>query len=1398
MTGPVEWPSLVPWERRLVVMGPQTHTDYGWGLDGAFGGRAGVTLKDLRHRPVVVLRAERGAGKSEAFKQEDDALRAAGLPSVWVDLGRCQDVLLASDVLQAAFRPPEGEGEWFVLLDGLDEGLNAVPALGQHIAARLGAVPEAAWQRLRVRISCRSGRWPQFLYEDLVRLWSPDDVDVRGLAPLSRSDVALAARLSGIQSSELFVGAVQERGLVALAVHPVTLRQLVIAYGERSSLPRTAHEAYLDACRHLCTESKRPNDPVILDRQVPAGDLMAVATRIAAAAQFGGYAAISDHPQPAAGDLSVPMLSGGREPGPLGSGVDCTLRELRQVLESGLFVPIGEQRWKFAHRSYQEFLAAKFLSSRQIHPEVQRELLWIGDGPARHVLTAHQEVAAWLCVDDRQLFEELLQDDPLVLQTADLPALPEADRAAAAAAFLAHFAYDETAAFQWDALPRFAHPGLAGQLRPLLQDTTETNLLYTAVSLTDACHTGGLDSELLTIAENRGLPSQIRVRAISALQEPAHAVTRIQVLTADAAPDVVASALDRLWPDHIGLDHYLDLVPEPDPAYFGTAYALHERLPTALHREDLQVALAWALRTLSDSDSTGSRTLAVALITQAVLNMGSDQAGAGDLTDDVVAAMLVLAECGDDFLYSTEIHDALSKLGQALSQQPQTRRLIARKLFQRATEHQLLKIEGAVGVHSLLPYEDALYWMVQWGALAPSEQKLAAYALRIAKPDDSAELQTAEQARAAHPNLHEATAHWDRPPAKRPRNDAAAQLRQRNTYSQTALHQAISHVLHAPADDLRPAWLNVLHELRKTEDGSVDHQHAPLSIAHKAPSYPPVGSELAQELQQAAMHVLEHVPPLTAAALAPHGSVMWHTMPEITAFAVLGADKTQTLTTTVEQAAGWAVAIASASIYDKADVQLRDQLLPHFAARAGTALGALLTEVLPAATDTTVQGMAGALAAHTLDQSRSALLTWAIAPERTPEQWGRTLHELAACQDALARELLRTELAEDPASHAPDSPSRTRWIVATHALMHRDNQLNSVLADVWPTVRPHLANPEVLTQLLDRLSNTSSNWPDGTSTLTEQQLSDLYTLILGHLGTDVLKTPYERVGVIGPQHRLYDLVRSLPSLIASQETPQAAAELHRLADLHPEAWFLRRDARSTARAAAARHAIPLTPAELLHLADNSQLRRVADERQLHDIVVESLRRFEQALHRPNGLVIALWNRDQHGVKHNQWWPCWEEDFSDIVASFLLQDIGGHRVVINREVQLRRPGLPGLRTDIQIEAPGAPGSGEDTIKVVIECKGCWNSSLPTALADQLVKDYLQTPRTAGVFLVGYFDCGRWGVRKRQCPARGHTLEQIHGYQQEQARRQREQAASVVSAFVVDCRLPVPEADNEPPL
>ncbi|MGW6403073.1 hypothetical protein [Streptomyces sp. NPDC055134] len=118
-----------------------------------------------------------------------------------------------------------------------------------------------------------------------------------------------------------------------------------------------------------------------------------------------------------------------------------------------------------------------------------------------------------------------------------------------------------------------------------------------------------------------------------------------------------------------------------------------------------------------------------------------------------------------------------------------------------------------------------------------------------------------------------------------------------------------------------------------------------------------------------------------------------------------------------------------------------------------------------------------------------------------------------------------------------------------------------------------------------------------------------------------------------------------------------------------------------------------------------------------------------------------------------------------------------------EVQVDRPGAGGGRTDIHIQAAD-PSHNTAPFTVVIEAKGCWNRSLPTALSEQLVARYLRHPRTVGIFLVGFFDCDQWHSDKRSRCSPRHTRQQIERDQTHQAT----QHAAEVRIRVLDCRPP----------
>ncbi|MFG2825647.1 NACHT domain-containing protein [Kitasatospora sp. NPDC048365] len=1387
-----QWQPL-SWKRRVMALGESPAPDrFGWPASSLFASTAlGTPLADLRDVPVLVLRGEWGMGKSYALAEELSDLEAAGRPAALLALGTCgTSARRASAKLAEAFEAPSTPGLWHVFLDGLDEGIDGLADLDHLIIDQIQSLSEGERDGLRLRISCRTARWPDGLDRELGKFWSDTQVQTVGLVPLSREDVTLAARAMEVHDADSFTRMVQERDLVALATNPLTLSQLLTGYKDKGRLPATAAEAYRDACLHLCTETRRPKDAERRRSQATPEHLLAVAARVAAAMQFGAYTALSDNPPHAheAGqrDLAVSSVESGDEPGHLGSPVACSMNELSQLTESSLLVPLeGNYRWAFSHRSYQEFLAAEFLKAHSVHAAVQRELLWIGDGQSRHVIPAHQAVAAWNSAHDSTTFEDLLRDDPLVLLLADLPSRPAHDRARVVGALLDLLQRDDTTQLGFAALRRLDHPDLAAQLRPYLRSDTEPNLLFEVVRIARACPCPGLSDALLTLAEDTALHSEIRSAAIAGVADLSDQyVRRLQHLGDDESAEVVATALHRLRPNHLTLTQLLEKVRDPDPDYIGTAYMLRREIPEHIAPAEISEAVAWANSVLWQPAAQGSPALAVAVLAQAVALAG--QADDGDaLITEVAQAMTGIATTSTN-LFGGDTRAAREDLAKALVAADRVRRRLLRHLLINQDIKHVLMLQSSLRGGAILSQSDLLYWAENWNLLEPVDPQDAAIVFRFSKPDDPETLARCEAARAAHPTLREATAHWDTQPAENPyerkRRQAAEAERKRNTYSECALREALAAVMAAEPDTVRARWADVVNHMLRTADGDPFHTTEPLlTLAALAPSRPAPGSELSDLVGQAALHLMRTVPALSRAHRPPSG---FENALELTAFAFL--DELPPEVQDRPKLAGWAVALAATHTYHSGALELRQRFLPACAQRAGEALPELLADVLDTVHDSTVCDISHSLAATANEQTRSALLAWASVPGRRPEQWRAVVDELAGVGDEGALTALADTLQTDPTTQEPNSDERVRWTIAATAMLHSDR-----LPMHWTSIRAPLDDRDVLQRFLEGLGsvpNLPGSWPTAINNLPESEVADLYRLIANHSGGDAATHQPDQAGIVTADDRILEMTRSLPQILANRNTEQAATELRCLASQFPELRRLRVLAGTTARTAAARNIQPVPPDQLLALAAHTDLRVVRDHRQLLDIVVDSLGRFQQAIHRPNGLVVALWNRDRYTVHDADWWPCWEEDFSDIVATFLLQDIGGHRVVINREVQVLRPGFPGLRTDIQIEAPAAPGTGDDPIKVVIECKGCWNSQLKTALADQLVDGYLQAPRTAGVLLTAYFHCDRWRAHKRDCPARAHSLDDIRQHQESEAAVQGQLKHVSVAAVTLNCALP----------
>ncbi|GGR35507.1 hypothetical protein GCM10010251_59830 [Streptomyces aurantiogriseus] len=1406
------------------ISSPPEVDHFGWVLETPWAG-AGVPLTKRREDPLLVVLGERGCGKSDLFIQEAAVLKSEGHTVDLIDLkarGRFYEAGRAGQELGAVFERASEAEPGYVLLDSLDEGLDRLGVLHDVLVACLEELGRERRGRLRLRIACRSGRWPRGLERDLESLWGPGAVSVVGVTPLSRSDVEMAAACDGLDGRKV-ARRLQRKGAVALARSPITLKPLLEAEREGRGLPSTVADAYRLACRQLCSHGHRDRNPLGPDH------LTALANRVAASLQFGHYEAVHDtQGAPKPDDVALHDLEGGNEPGPAGTPFHCGAAELLALVDSGLMVDVGLRRWAFAHGSYQEYLAAQFLARHGLRGEAQRQLLWIGDGASRHVVTRHREVAAWRVVDDPELFAEVLRDDPEVLLLADLTALRDEQRGDVVDRLFGLVRSDDTVRLDRWPLHRLNHRGLAAQLRPLLRPDTADPVFSAALSIARACRLPELNDQLLIVAEEQTVDSNLRQQAVEALSEDLEAshVTRLRALAehndADLGrvpvqelvpervawlralawrgdADLAAAALERLWPRHLRLPDFLDLIPPSgDPTRVRAAWLLIERAPHVLRPEDIDDAVVWATRVLGSrhpragltpaGESQLSVQLPVRVLAGAIALLDeaadTDRAHRDRRLAQVAEALHTLAGRAD----FDDRYQLAQAVGEVLEDRPNLRRELSRCVLERADDPQIARLTSRPGSPALFATDEPVYWALQWPTLAPKARRHAA--LLVAESPDPADpdLPRALELREYDPELKAATARWDTRASKAEQQREHEEQLHRLAFDETRMRQALT-AISASEGPPELLWQEIVGELYRTSDGSeAAAQHGWLGAVAAAPSFPPEGSELHHLLLDAATTVVRRSPLLSAGASDPVGTEWsqdvntWsQAVTTLTALAVLNPSRLADALNDPRRAAAASIAAAASHCYTQDDIALRRTLINRCNNLAGRELPNLLTHALDGCSYSVLFSLTGIYERADATSAVDAVLTWAQAPAREVWQWNTVLTSLALAGNQQADEALGAIVADSELQRsAAESP---RWICAATAVLASPR-----LHSLWPTLKNVLLQPGVLAALLDQFFATFDEWPPEVARLPEADLADLYAIVTDRVGPPADTRASAAGGVRDPNRELQN---SLLALLMDKNTMAAARQLDALATRFPDLAYLRRHAKEVAYAAADRQAVSVAPSTLLRLAGDASIRIISDERHLLDIVVASLTRLEAVLRGPNGLVVALWNRQKWQVDHAEWWPCWEEDFSDLVAAFLRQDIGGHRVVINREVQIDRPGFPGKRTDIQIQATTPPTEGGDPLTVVIECKGCWNKDLATALADQLVGDYLRTPRTAGIYLIGYFDCDRWNHDergKRHRAPRDHTILSVQHEQDARAQEQRDQHGAIVAARVLDCRLP----------
>ena len=1324
------------------------------------------SFEDINQAQCLILLGEPGIGKSIALETErSDIDRQAGKvgdQNLRIDLRAYQtDILL----VQETFRHPvftnwlEGEHRLHVFLDSLDECLLRIDTVASLLAQEFKKCPI---DRLFLRIACRTADWPQALENDLQILFGNENVCAFELLPLRRLDVEEAARAEGIDHDH-FLEEIEQLQIVPLAIKPVTLKFLLNAYQRNSRLLATQSKLYVHGCSLLCEETSESRRGSKQIGNLSADQRVSIAGRIAAVTVLCNYYAIwtgpdlGDSPE---ADIPIRELIGGKEDGS-GSEVIVDESAIRETLSTGVFSSRGASRIGWAHQTYAEFLAARYLLTKGLEPDQILDL--ISHPTDGKVIPQLRQVAAWLATLSPKMFQRLTKNDPEVLLYSDVMAADEGGRRKLVENLLDLYDREELLDTDWAIRREYRklnHSKLADQLRPFITNQAKGALVRrVAVQIAEECQLREVSQELLAVALDNSDDIQIRTQAAYAIARVGDEATRAKLRPLaegeagdDPEDELKGCALQALWPDLIAFEELPTLLTPPKRPSFHGAYIdfLWRKLVDGLQPRDLPTALNW-VTSLEPSPRSSFEIAADRIILKAFHHVDDP-----DIAVPLASTVFSRIRNGPEIIGSlsrAEFQETLQALGGA-------RQKLIRQMLPHFTGSSTETVWLDYGSTPLLRSED-VRWLI--GLYEEVEDELQQRALanlvrRVFDSSDTDQTDAIITASQKHPVLAEEFAgmlepielgsekakqlkeqyleeqKWNEERDKRPRLDPPSAERIRQCLDEyESGDQAAFWKLHRemtldpqsqyyrdgfePDLTKQPGW-------RDAEDVTRARiiQSARTYILSGNPETEKwLGTDQFQRPALAGYRAFHLLKKEDSGFLDRLQTEVWKRWaPIILSYPIIGNDESEPmhrkLIKTCYQSAPDEILNSLEVLIDQENSK-RDEIF--------------IVQKIEHCWD---------------DRLASRLSMKAQDPNLKPTCMRSLLAPLLANNTRTAQEFAES-LVTLPLP--PNGDSRERSVAAGQALM--ESAPDAGWTVIWPAISQDI---EFGHSIISWLAHGPEAYNAAIGArLGEEQLADLYIWLARKFPSNE-DPQFDDAHAVGPREHIGNWRDSILRYLENLGTYEAVAAIARiqkeLPDLDWMKWSLFK-ARVQARQ---RTWNPPKPEELLALTKSAQARFVQSEEQLVEVIIESLRRLEKALQGVTPGARDIWDR----LSKNKYRPVDENAFSDYVKRHLYSDLRKEGVIVNREVEIRRGEGSGTGecTDIHVDAIVKDEQGQvfDVVTVIIETKGCWNRELNTAMETQLLDRYLHENQcNYGLYLVGWFNCEQWDDnddRKQKTP------------------------------------------------
>jgi hypothetical protein len=1344
-----------------------------------------ASIETLHTEHCLILLGEPGIGKSYEIRNFSRFLEPKSEDeSLFLDLksfgeeSRLYSVIFENEKF---IKWVQGQNSLHLFLDSLDECLLRIRTVTSLLEDVLSRYP---MERLFLRIACRTAEWPYSFEKALAHLYGNENVKAFELVPLRKKDVHSAAESEAVANPDKFVELVISNNAVPFAIKPVTLDMLIRIYKTGGALPAKQSDLYEKGCLLLCQEpSERRRDTGNANNIRPS-ILLTVASRIATTTIFGNKYAIwtdidlGDVPKE---DVQICELAGGSETVD-GESISVTEELINAAIRTGLFTSRGPHRMGWAHQTYAEFLASRYLLTSSLSENKIIDLLVNPSDTHGKIVPQLYETAAWVANADTNILTRLLESDPEVLLRSDVASFDCEDRKRLVEKLLALFREGKLLdrdIYQY--YRKLNHHLLAEQVLPYIEDKNQGFLVRrVAIDIAEACEVKAVLPNLIKVALDRDENLSTRKNASYAITRIGDKESKAKLKPfilggADDDPDdeLKGCALKACWPDAMTAEElFTALTPRKNPNLAGSyslfLYDLPDSIEKTIQLNDLPSALEWVA---VSANYAGDFHDDFNRLSSCIMQIGweyllENPELAKPFAKAVVKWLLVH--------YSLPMEDNEHSFGIKKDDKRRLLVLSAALESEDISENNISNL--ALSQIPLVTSED-IPWFIQkfMDSGVETRKKVLKLFSFLVSWTDSKHLDDILEAREQIPEFKKELSWLDPVEIDSPegRKQKAKYLKHLRLEKRLERHRNLPLLKPSPIERVqilldkfekgeKDAWWQLNREMTlkpnsRYYDGASEFE----SDLTKLPVWEESDEELRERLIRAAKEYVLHPPEMDLSWLGtntvnrPH----WAGYRALILLMKFTPDFVSRLPANSWKI--WAPIVVYYPLNTIEEKELHGLIVSYCYNSAPDEVINALIKIIRKENEQNDHVFITRKVEHCFDQRLGDAILNEI---RSQNMGNNTISDLLDfLMDrgfAPAIEYAKTEI---PVSLPQEQTTRARVLVITESLF------GNYPGIAWPTIWPCIqADTQFGRELFERFADRYRHKKQGlfVQQLSEQQLGDMY-LWLAEQYPYHEDPKWEGVHCIGPRESIAEFRDGLLNSLRNRGTKESLQQIRRTAEALPQLSWLKWTILEAEKNTRAKTWRSLTPQQIISLAQDSHRTFIESGTQLLNVISESLDRLEQRLHGELPAIYDLWDNRGDNRKPS-YCPKDEPHLSDYITRHLLDDLSRQRgIIVNREVQIRR----GQETDIHIDAINLLSGGQvDIIKAIIEVKGCWNPDLETAMDQQLVGRYLQDHQCPyGIYLIGWFACDKWtdnDYRKKQSPQ--YPLEHAISHFEEQAK------------------------------